>query len=311
RHSAIKTRDSQLWFITNEGISIVDPKRIHANKNPPNAVIGEISFNRQSQPLYRSSYQFKGTVDVDIRFTAPTSLSPEKLKFKYRLENHDADHILLPPGEERVAHYPALEPGDYTFKVIAINEKGLGSPSEGTINIKISPLFHQTIIFKLLILLLFAVPLFAALYFYKRYKKLTIEKIEKESREGIKKDRSQLPPAFVRECVQKLRQRMEVEKVYRDVNISLQSLAEKISIPSYQLSQIINDTFKQNFSDYINTHRIEEAKQIFVNPKSDERKITSVALEVGFNSTTAFYTAFKKYTGMTPSRYKKDIDKKK
>ncbi|MCP5053635.1 MAG: hypothetical protein GY940_41090, partial [bacterium] len=117
RHSAIKTRDGQLWFITNEGISIVDPKRIHANKTPPSAIIGEVSFNRQSQPLYRSSYQFKGTVDVDIRFTAPTSLSPEKLKFKYRLENHDADHILLPPGEERVAHYPALEPGDYTFKV--------------------------------------------------------------------------------------------------------------------------------------------------------------------------------------------------
>jgi AraC-like DNA-binding protein len=52
--------------------------------------------------------------------------------------------------------------------------------------------------------------------------------------------------------------------------------------------------------------RIEEAKKILTGPGGAEKKNTAVALDVGFNSMTAFYKAFKKFTGMTPNQYKKE-----
>ena len=98
---------------------------------------------------------------------------------------------------------------------------------------------------------------------------------------------------------------MEIKKEYREPEISLQSLAEKLSITSHQLSQILNEKLNRNFSDFINYYRIEEAKAILLKPESDQQKITTVAFDVGFNTTVAFYNAFKKYTNMTPSQFRK------
>ena len=63
----------------------------------------------------------------------------------------------------------------------------------------------------------------------------------------------------------------------------------------------------RNFADYINWYRIEEAKKILESPRGSRRMISAVAIEVGFNTMAAFYTAFKKYTNMTPTRYKKEV----
>ena len=56
---------------------------------------------------------------------------------------------------------------------------------------------------------------------------------------------------------------------------------------------------------------IEEAKRILESSDSHDKTIVSVAMEVGFKSTTSFYQVFKKHTGMTPSQYKKEAQKKK
>ena len=99
---------------------------------------------------------------------------------------------------------------------------------------------------------------------------------------------------------------MENEKVYVDANISLQSLAEKMSIAPHQLSQVLNERLDRNFSDFINFNRIEEAKRILKSPQGAQQKIDTVAFQVGFNTTVAFYRAFKKYTNITPTQYKKE-----
>jgi YesN/AraC family two-component response regulator len=94
---------------------------------------------------------------------------------------------------------------------------------------------------------------------------------------------------------------MEVEKIYRDESITLQSLAEELSIPHHQLSQLLNEKLNKSFSDFINTFRVEEAKKLLRDPKWADRKIISIAFEVGYNTKAAFYNVFKKYTNMTPS----------
>jgi AraC-like DNA-binding protein len=139
----------------------------------------------------------------------------------------------------------------------------------------------------------------AAIGFY-IYKKQPFKKQEKYKC-------SPLNPQFAEECIRKLKHLMEVEKAYLDADISLQSLAEKLSITSRLLSQILNETLDRNFSDFINFYRVEEAKKILQNPRSAQKKIIALAFDVGFNTKVAFYNAFKKFTNMTPAQYREKL----
>jgi len=107
--------------------------------------------------------------------------------------------------------------------------------------------------------------------------------------------------------LEKLQQAMTVEKLHHDENITLQSIAKTLSIPANYLSQTINEEFDQNFPDFINTHRIDEAKELLKDPIKSYLSILGIAYEVGFNSKSVFYTAFKKHTGMSPSQFQKQF----
>jgi AraC-like DNA-binding protein len=63
----------------------------------------------------------------------------------------------------------------------------------------------------------------------------------------------------------------------------------------------------QNFSDFINFYRVEEAKKMLQDPRCAQKKIIALAFEVGFNTKVAFYNAFKKFTHMTPAQYRENI----
>src|SRR5262249_3152138 len=62
---------------------------------------------------------------------------------------------------------------------------------------------------------------------------------------------------------------MENEKLYQEPELTLQVLAEKTGIPTYQVSQVINDGFKKNFYDLVNGYRVEEAKRLLLDPKNN------------------------------------------
>jgi AraC-like DNA-binding protein len=98
---------------------------------------------------------------------------------------------------------------------------------------------------------------------------------------------------------------IENNKPYLEGNITLSGLAQEVGCSANHLSQVINSVFAQTFFDFINSYRIKEAKQLLLSEASTDMTILSVALESGFNSKSAFYTAFKKEVGMTPTAYKK------
>jgi AraC-like DNA-binding protein len=98
---------------------------------------------------------------------------------------------------------------------------------------------------------------------------------------------------------------LEQEKPYTDPDLQLQNLADHLGIPSYQLSQIINTELRQNFYELINSLRIAEAKHRLIDPANQHITILAIAYDIGFNSKSTFNTAFKKYTKMTPSQFKK------
>lgn len=308
RHSAFRTREGELWFLNKKGISIVNPGTIQLNNFPPPVVIEEVLFNRQSIPLPLDvkACVFKGIGEVRFSFTAPTLLSAERVTFKCILEGADKKWKFLAPGSERAVNYKNLGPGTYTFRVTACNAEGVWNTAGTSVTFTLTRSFAKTFLFKMIIFLLFTGLSAAVFYIHKKRPSKEKENGEKKEREGVRTKVSPLPRAFVEECIRKLRHLMEVERVYRDETMTIRSLAEKLSIPYYQLSQVLNDALNRSFPDFINYYRIEEAKKILLSPEGAERKISTVSQDVGFNSMTAFYKAFKKQTGMTPNQYKKE-----
>lgn len=304
RNSLLKTRDGELWFVTGDGITTVNPGKIKTNELPPPVVIEDVVFNDRALKVCKNKKVFRGIKSVVFHFTAPTFLSPEKVRFKYKLEGYDRDWVFLQPGEKRTARYKCLEFGTYTFKVTACNRHGIWNSVGDSMTFVSSPFFYETAIFKVLLLFVFLGLVASGYFLHKKY----ISRGKKAVKN--KNNNSSLPmnPLYVEECIKKLTYFVEVEKVYRDENVSLQSLSKQLSIPYYHLSQIINEKLNKNFSDFINTYRIEEAKKLLGDPKQANRKIISITYEVGFNTKTSFNNAFKKYTKMTPSQYKKKVN---
>jgi AraC-like DNA-binding protein len=98
---------------------------------------------------------------------------------------------------------------------------------------------------------------------------------------------------------------MAIEKPYLDSELNLLKLAELINMTPHQLSYIINMGFNENFFRFINTYRVEKAKELLIMEEMNNLSILGIAFESGFNSKTSFNTTFKKITGQTPSEFKK------
>ena len=94
-------------------------------------------------------------------------------------------------------------------------------------------------------------------------------------------------------------------KRYLDPALSLPVLAEEMEVSTSHLSKIVNSSSQIGFSDYINKLRVEQATKILSDESYELYTIAAIGMECGFSSTSTFYTAFRKFTGKTPSDYRK------
>jgi len=100
-----------------------------------------------------------------------------------------------------------------------------------------------------------------------------------------------------------LQQLMEIEQPYLDPELTLSLLARKLHTHPQIVSKVINDGFGLNFSDYINSMRVEAVIRQFGDKAHHRYSLMGVAYDCGFNSKTTFNRAFKKVTGDTPAAY--------
>ncbi len=99
---------------------------------------------------------------------------------------------------------------------------------------------------------------------------------------------------------------MADERIYRHDNVSIGSLATKLSIPEYRLRRLINQQLGyRNFNVFLNNHRIEEAKAALADPSQAEVPVITIAMDAGFASLGPFNRAFKATTGVTPTEYRR------
>jgi AraC-like DNA-binding protein len=118
--------------------------------------------------------------------------------------------------------------------------------------------------------------------------------------------KSSLLPEAGKEYLKKILYLIEVEKVYKESDISLKYLSAKLMISPRIISQVINEHLKKNFFELINYYRIKEAQEMLMDPEKSDYSITRISYEVGFNTKSAFNRVFKHFSKMTPSQFRKN-----
>jgi AraC-like DNA-binding protein len=95
-------------------------------------------------------------------------------------------------------------------------------------------------------------------------------------------------------------------KVYREPDLSIASLSQKLDIPEHRLRRLINRQLgHRNFSAFVNGYRLAEAEAALGDPAQADVPILTIALDAGFGSIGPFNRAFKAHTGLTPTEYRR------
>jgi AraC-like DNA-binding protein len=129
-----------------------------------------------------------------------------------------------------------------------------------------------------------------------------IESAEEVELQKVEHEQSEIDPAVTR----KIEDYMKSSKPFLANILTLDQLAKQLDMPSRALSNTINRHFKQNFFEFINQYRVEEAKVILTDPSQKNKTMIDVMADCGFNSKATFNTFFKKLVGLTPSQYRAD-----
>ena len=143
-----KSTDGKLWFLTGEGVQVIDPHHLPVNKFPPPVRIEQIVADHKVywQNLAGgavSNLHLPARIrDLQIDYTALSLVAPEKVHFKYKLEGQDSDWREV--VNYRQVQYSNLAPGPYRFRVIASNNSGVWNEQGDVLDFSIAPAFYQT-----------------------------------------------------------------------------------------------------------------------------------------------------------------------
>ncbi len=137
-----RSRDGRLWFATTRGVAVVDPARLRAAAAPPAAIVESLSAGDVEHEARNGLRLGPDLARLVVRYTGASLLSPERVRFRYRLEGYD--EAWVDAGAARSAVYTGLRPGDYRFVVEALMESGARSPNPASVAFAVVPRFSQT-----------------------------------------------------------------------------------------------------------------------------------------------------------------------
>ena len=150
---ATKSTDGKLWFVTGEGVQVVDPHHLAANQLPPPVHIEQIAADHKTYWQHLPGADVSNlhlpalTRDLQIDYTALSLVAPERNRFRYKLEGRDRDWI--DAGNRRQAFYTDLKPLRYRFRVIASNNSGVWNETGESLDFSVDPAYYQTTWFSL------------------------------------------------------------------------------------------------------------------------------------------------------------------
>ena len=292
-----KNRLGLLYYPTAQGISCFNPDLFYKTL-PPNIIIEKFLVDDNSIN-YINEIKFDHKINkARIEFTSFNSSAPEKMWFRYKLDGFNEKYTYVKPGEARIAEYDNLKAGNYSFLIQAKNNNSEWSGINNSIKFNIDyPFFKKPVAIFSLLSVLVSVGIFLSII-----KKNQVDKSKPE-----KYKTSSLDKDIADGVIAKLTRFMDEEKIYLNPDLTLKILAKKLNIHINYLSRIINEHFHQNYNDFINKYRIEEAKKLLSSTKEKNKTVSEIMYACGFYSKSTFNSAFRKFTDLTPSQYRKKL----
>ena len=145
--------DGRLLFVTTSGLGVIDPKHSVRSSFAPPVHLEGIQADARSFPITGEVALPPNLHVVRISYSALDFSTPQKVRYKYRLDGYDSDWSEVLSSREAV--YTRLPPGRYRFRVIACGGSGIWNEVGDSVNLRVSPAFYQTRLFLVLCLVLF------------------------------------------------------------------------------------------------------------------------------------------------------------
>lgn len=305
------------WFPTVEGIAV---KTENVSENMAAHVVIDDFLVNGKKVEFKKDLKLKGDISLlEIPFAAGRFIHPERLKIQYRLIPFENEWKEV--SSRFIAVYQKVPAGEYEFVVKTMDEKGRV--------VKKSVFFNVSgiSVFTVVILSIFAVILIGSGYLLVVRRKalkavddknpgiqpvVKNKKTEKEQSldDDVQKyEKSRLDDEIARSYADELKQLMLDRKVFTDPDLTMPDLATMLDLSPNVLSQVINGYCGLNFYTYINNFRADEVVEIMKKDVKKEKNVLDIAFAAGFKSKTTFNTFFKKHTGLTPSEFRKQLEK--
>jgi signal transduction histidine kinase/ligand-binding sensor domain-containing protein len=157
---AARDPEGRLWFATMKGVAMIEPASFRINSLAPPVLFEEITYHHLASSRGHSTEAHRWVLGTDsksvslpagsrwfeVRFTAPSFVAPEKVRFEIRLEGRDNDWQDI--GDRRTAYYHELAPGNYTLRVRAANNDGVWNETGTSLAFSVQPYLWQTVWFR-------------------------------------------------------------------------------------------------------------------------------------------------------------------
>ena len=137
-----RTRDGRLWFTTQKGVVVVDPRRMIHNDLVPPVMIEEVLVDGETMSQGQDLEIPADKDRIELHYTSLSFLVPARVRFKFMLEGYDRHWV--DAGSRRVAFYTKLPPGKYRFRVIASNDDVVWNLKGAALNLSRNPHFYET-----------------------------------------------------------------------------------------------------------------------------------------------------------------------
>ena len=157
--SVVSDSNGRIWFSLSSGLSVVDPSKLTGDSAPALPHIEAITADGNTLNLAASVQIPPSPRRITFEFTGLSLAAPERIRFRYFLENFDGSWS--EPVAPREAVYTNLAPGSYRFRLVASNSEGLWNGPEAAVAFNVTPAYYQTYWFRLSCIAVFLTVLWA------------------------------------------------------------------------------------------------------------------------------------------------------
>lgn len=304
-NAVVMFADSTVWW-TNEGgliytseknISVT--KKLAANPTITSCYVGDVEYDFPCMDQSRGIVLPESGNSIRFKFSNLDYSLPNANVYEYRLEGYDKDWIKQ-NGVNEVT-YKDLPSGKYVFK-LRVPDGDVMTEQQTVVVVRKS---YSFLIGLFLVAVLIAILI---VYFsskiWKLKRRMTNERIILSTvKEQGKAKKTVLPEVKVNSLLDNLLSYMENEKPYLSAKLNISDVSMKLDCTKIELSQLLNNHLNVNFSNFINTYRVNEIKHRLNQDNLSKYTLKALSEQCGFSSKTTFYRVFKNVTGMTPLEY--------